>query len=268
MRKILISIVVVLIVVVIGAVFYVYTNLDAIVKAAIEQYGTEAVKTSVQVEGVEIKLTEGAASIQGLTVANPGGFSLPQAFSLGEIAVDIDLERTSKELVAIDAIRIAAPRVFYEINAERQASLNILKDNLGADSGVSSSTTAPDETPPAEQTAPMQLDIARFEFQDASLHAKLVPLDNKTYDLKLPALVLTSLQGTPEQISQQLLDRLIDHAREEVKKQGLDKEIAELKAKAQQRVDEERAKLEQKADERLEEEKQEVEDKLKDLLNR
>ena len=268
MRKTLIAIIVILIVVVVGAVFYVFSNLDAIVEAAIEQYGTEAVKTSVQVEGVSIKLTEGAAAIQGLTVANPDGFSLPQAFSLGEIAVDINLEKTDKELIAIDAIRIAAPQFFYEINAESQASLNVLADNLGTDSGASSSTTAPDETSTAEQTAPIRLDIARFELQDANLRAKVVPLDNKTYDLKLPALVLTDLQGTPEQISKQLLDLLIDHARDEIKKQGLDEELDELKAKAQQSIDEERATLEQQADEQLEEEKQEVEDKLKNLLNR
>lgn len=268
MRKTLIAIIVVLIVAVVGAIFYVFSNLDAIVEAAIEQYGTDAVKTSVQVDGVAIKLKEGAATIQGLTVANPDGFSLPHAFSLGEIGVDINLEKTDKELIAIETIVIAAPQVFYEINAERQGSLKILADNLGSDSGASGSASAPDEPSAAGQTPSVQLDIARFELQDASLRAKLVPLDNKTYDLKLPALVLTNLQGTPEQISTQVLDRLIDHASEEVKKQGLDKELADLKAKAQQRIDEERTKLEQQADEQLEEQKQEVEQKLKNLLDR
>jgi hypothetical protein len=83
-----------------------------------------------------------------------------------------------------------------------------------------------------------------------------------------PALVLTDLSGTPEQISRQVLDRLIDHARQEIKKQGLDQELDELKAKAQQRIDEERAKLEQQADERIDDEKQKAQDKLKNLLDR
>ncbi|MGB5279042.1 MAG: hypothetical protein WBP02_17980, partial [Gammaproteobacteria bacterium] len=96
----------------------------------------------------------------------------------------------------------------------------------------------------------------------------IVPLDYKTYDLKLPALVLTNLRGTPDQISTQLLDKLIDHARQEIQKQGLEKELAEIKAKAQQRIDEERAKLEQETDARIEEEKQKAEDKLKNLLSR
>jgi len=95
-----------------------------------------------------------------------------------------------------------------------------------------------------------------------------VPLQDKTYDLKLPTLVLTDLSGTPEQISRQVLDRLIDHAKKEIQKQGLDKELAEMKARAQQRIDEEKAKLGQKADDRIEQEKQEAQDKVKNLLGR
>ena len=268
MKKTVFSIIILLVIVIAGAVFYVLNNLDALVKAAIEEFGSDAVKTSVQVEEVAIRLNEGAATIYGLTVASPAGFSLPQAFSLGEVTVDINLEKTSKELVAIDAINIAAPRVFYEITADRKGSLNILKDNLGMGAGASAGTSSGAESSKSSAGAPIKLDISRFEFKDASLHAKVVPLKDNTYDLKLPALVLTDLTGTPEQISRQVLDKLIDHAKKEIQKQGLDKELAELKAKAQQRVDEEKAKLEQQADDRVEQEKQKAQDKLNNLLGR
>lgn len=259
---------IILVLAIAAGIFYVFSNLDAIVKAAIEEFGSDAVKTSVQVENVAISLTEGSASISGLSVANPDGFSLPQAFSLGEVAVDINLEKTDKQLIAIDAINIAAPEVFYEINADREGSLNILKDNLGMGAGASAGTSSGAESSRDSTQAPMKLNIARFEFKDASLHAKVVPLKDKIYDLKLPALVLTDLNGTPEQISRQVLDRLIDHAGKEIRKQGLDKELAEIKAKARQRIDEEKAKLEQKADERIEQEKLKAGDKLKNLLGR
>jgi len=134
--------------------------------------------------------------------------------------------------------------------------------------GASADAPAGGGAPAASETAPVKLDIARFEFKDASLHAKVVPLQDKTYDLKLPTLVLTDLSGTPEQISRQVLDRLIDHAKKEIQKQGLDKELAEMKARAQQRIDEEKAKLGQKADDRIEQEKQEAQDKVKNLLGR
>ncbi len=268
MKKTIFIIIILLLIVIAGAVFYVLNNLDALVEAAIEEYGSDAVKTSVQVEKVEIRLTEGAATINGLTIANPDGFSLPQAFSLGEITVDINLEKTQQELIAIDAINVAAAKVFYEINAERNGSLNILKDNLGMSAGASTGTSVEDKPSKDSAGAPIRLDISRFEFKDASLHAKVVPLKDKTYDLMLPALVLTDITGTPEQISRQVLDKLIDHAKNEIRKQGLDKELAELKAKVQQRVDEEKAKLEQQADDRVDQEKQKAQDKLNNLLGR
>jgi hypothetical protein len=266
MKKTVFAIIILMVIVIVGAVYYVLNNLDALVKAAIEEFGSDAVKTSVQVEEVAIRLREGAATINGLTVANPDGFSLPQAFSLGEVTVDINLEKTSEELVAIDAINVAAPKIFYEITADRKGSLNILKDNLGMGAGVSAGTSSGAESSKSSAGTPMKLAIARFEFKDASLHAKVVPLNDKTYDLKLPTLVLTDLNGTPEQIFRQVLDRLIDHAKKEIKKQGLDKELAEIKAKAQQRIDEEKAELKQQADDRVEQEKQKAQDKLKNLL--
>ena len=268
MKKFLIAIIVVLIIAIAGAIYYLISNLDAIIEAAIEQFGSDAVKTSVEVDKVETWLSEGTAVVYGVTIANPDGFSMPLAFSLDEIAVDINLEKTDKEVIAIDLINIAAPRVFYEINEQRQGSLNILKDNLGISGGTSRTGASPGTEPSSGSAVPLQLDIARFEFKDASLHAKVVPLKGKTYDLKLPSLLLTDLKGTPEQISRQVLDKMIDHAKNEIRKQGLDKELAEIKARAQQRIDEEKAKLEQQADERIDAEKQKAEDKLKDLLSR
>lgn len=266
MKKTVFAIVIILVVALAGAIYYVFSNLDAIVKAAIESYGSDAVKTSVRVEDVAIRLTEGAATINGLTIANPDGFATPLAFSLGEITVDINLEKTGQDLVAIDTVNIIAPEVFYEINAEREGSLNVLKDNLGVGAGGAGDASGDADAPGG--STPISLDIARFEFRDASLHAMVAPLNNRSYDLKLPALVLTDLKGTPEQISRQLLSRLIEHARNEISKQGLDQELAEIKARAKQQIDQKKAELEQKADDHIEEEKQKAEDKLKNLLGR
>jgi hypothetical protein len=268
MKKILVVLFIVLLMVIAGAVYYLVSNLDAIIEAAIEEFGSDAVKTSVEVDKVETRLTEGTAAVYGLNVANPEGFSMPHAFALDEITVDINLEQTDQETIAIDLIKIVAPRIYYEINEQRQGSLNMLKDNLGTGDAT------PVDSPPnaagtsGPQQAAMKIAIARFNFSDASLHAKIVPLNNKTVDLKLPPLVLTDLSGTPDQISRQVLDKLVDHAENEIRKQGLDRELAEIKARAQQRLDEEKARLQQQADERIEEEKSRVEDKLKNLLGR
>ena len=61
-------------------VYYLLSNLDSIVKAAIESYGSEATQTTVRVGKVQLKLTDGSGSISGLTVGNPKGFAAAQAF--------------------------------------------------------------------------------------------------------------------------------------------------------------------------------------------
>ena len=49
-------------------------SLDSIVKAAIEEHGSKATGTRVEVAGVHIELKEGSATVTGLVVTNPDGF--------------------------------------------------------------------------------------------------------------------------------------------------------------------------------------------------
>ena len=130
MKKFTLAVFVLLVIALAVVIYYVFYNLDAIVKAAIEKYGSEAVHTRVNVDKVKIELTKGKGTIQGLTIANPGGFSLPFVFSLGEITTKINIDKTSQDLIVIDLISIGAPEIFYEINAERLGNLNVINKNL------------------------------------------------------------------------------------------------------------------------------------------
>lgn len=262
MKKTLLIVVVLLIAVIAGGVYYVLTNLDSLVKEAIEKYGSQATHTEVRVQSVNIRLKDAAAAISGLTVANPKGFSGANAFSLGQIATRLDVKATSKDKIVINEVRIQKPEVFYEVNADKQGNLNLLKDNLagGAKPATEKSAKAGGQPP--------IITIHRFEFAGAALHAKLVPLNNKEYNLTLPSFELANLSGTPEQISKQVLNQLIDRARDEIRKKGIDAELEKARAQVKEKVDAEKAKLKEKADTRVEEEKAKAQDKLKQLLGK
>jgi len=131
-RKILIIITGVLVVVIASAIILILTNIDSIIKAAIEQYGAEATKTAVRVSSVKIHLTSGEGAIAGLTVANPHGFSSPYVFRLGKIRARIDTRTITSNPIVIDEIRVAAPQVTYEINAAGASNISLLKQNLQA----------------------------------------------------------------------------------------------------------------------------------------
>ena len=130
MKKIALGAVLVLLLTIGFGVYYLLSNLDSLVKTAIETYGSEATQTSVRVASVKIELTDGSGAIRGLTVGNPQGFGAKQAFSLGEIATQVNLKSLSEEVTVIEQITVRAPEVFFELNAAGKNNLAKLKENL------------------------------------------------------------------------------------------------------------------------------------------
>ena len=63
MKKVILGLMLIIVLAIAGSVYYLLTNLDALVEAAIEKYGSEATQTSVLVDSVKINLTDGAAGI-------------------------------------------------------------------------------------------------------------------------------------------------------------------------------------------------------------
>ncbi len=267
MKKVILSLLLIVVIAVAGGVYYLLTNLDNLVETAIEKYGSEATQTSVLVDRVKINLTDGAAGITGLTVANPAGYDFKNAFSLGEIRAAIDLQSLQEEPYIINEITVLAPQVFVEINEDKKSNLNQLKNNLTA--GLTAK--APNEKPQAEGSAKEpRLIIRRLTFADGTIQAKVAALQNKEYKLKLPGLNMTNLGGskgaTVTELATEILKRLTDQASDVVRKDIVDAELNKLKAKAQQRIDEEKAKLQNKTDSKIEAEKDKAKDKLKSLF--
>jgi len=269
MKKVIIGFVLVFIIAISAGVYYLLTNLDSLVEAAIEKYGSEVTQTAVLVDSVKINLADGAAGINGLTVANPSGFVMPYAFSLGEIRAGIDLQSLQEEPYTINDITVLAPQVFVEINEDNKTNLNALKKNLTA--GSPATTQDGNTQVPAEGDAKEpRLIIRRVTFSDGNIQAKVAALQNKEYQLKLPELDMTNLGGskgaTASELASEILKRLTDRAIDVVKKNIIDAELNKLKEKTQQKIDQEKAKLEEKADSKVDEQKDKVKDKLKGLF--
>jgi hypothetical protein len=225
-------------------VYYLLSNLDSIVKAAIESYGSEATQTTVRVENVQLELTDGSGAIRGLTVGNPQGFAAAQVFSLGEIATQIDLKSLSEDVTVIEHIIVRAPQVFFELNQAGKNNLEKLNENLS--SGASAN---PGSSSSQNSGAEPKFIIRKLLFEGGSIHAKVVPL-NRDYDLKLAKIEMTNLGGkngaTPAKIADQVLKELTARALAEVKRKGLDQYKEKLEAEVNQRLDAEKEKLGEK----------------------
>ncbi|MBW2520085.1 MAG: hypothetical protein JRD88_07010 [Deltaproteobacteria bacterium] len=248
MKKIAVGALLVFLITVGLGVYYLISNLDSIVKAAIEHYGSEATQTAVLVDQVQIKLADGSGFIRGLTVDNPQGFDTPQAFSLGEIATQIALKSFSEDTIIIEHVIVQSPEVYFELNATGQNNLAALKQNLSK--GVPSTS----DTPAENNGADPRLIIRKLLFEGGIIHARLLPLD-KAYELKLPKIEMTNLGGksgaTPRQIADQALKKLTDQAMAVVRNKGLDQYKEKLEGEVNQRLDAEKEKLHQNLGEAL-----------------
>lgn len=140
-KKILIA-VVVLIVIVAGAAYLLYSNLGPIVKAAIEKYGTEATQAQVKVDSVSLSAWTGEGKITGLVIDNPNGFTTPHAFELDSIAVTIDSSTLTHNPIEVKEVTIASPHVTYEQGASG-GNLQKLQQNVAQYAGGSASARSP-----------------------------------------------------------------------------------------------------------------------------
>lgn len=116
----------------------VFSSLDKVVRKAIETVGTHVAGVPVRVDSVTIGLSDGKASIKGLTVGNPQGFQSDKAFELGEIAVAIDTGSVTSNPFIVKDVTIAGAKVTYEIGSQG-SNLDALQRRVSGSSGDSSS---------------------------------------------------------------------------------------------------------------------------------
>ncbi len=196
MKKVILGILVVLVLLIGGAIYLVYTNLDMLVERGIETAGTEAAGTPVQVDSVELDLLGGSAIIRGFTLANPDGFSDAAMLSFDELAVVIDLARMTQQSISIVSITALNPHLLYETH-EGASNLDAVRDRLAS------------EEPAPEQPGPeMNIEIGSIVIEDisATVSSELMP---EPAEVDLGDIRLQDLSGTPNEIAQAVLRPLL-----------------------------------------------------------
>lgn len=121
MKKLL-SVVIVLVALVGGVLFYVGANLDSIVKGLIEEHGSAATQTPVRVAGVSIALAEARAGISSLKVGNPEGFA-GNAIEMEAFSISLDADSLTSDVIVIEEIVVDGAR----LNVIQQANGNNLQ---------------------------------------------------------------------------------------------------------------------------------------------
>jgi len=216
LKKILIG--VVALVIIAGAgMYFLYSNLGSIIKAAIEKYGSEATQATVSVDSVTLSPTDGAGSIGRLVIGNPPGFTTPRSFDMGELKLAVDVRTLTSNPVTIKDITIVAPQVMYE-RGQKGGNLEAIRDNVQKYAG----TPAGSKPPPSEgsSSAPTKSEqpekkviIENLYVRDAKVTITapgLPALGTRTLETTLPTIHLKDIGkdkggATPAEVAQQVL---------------------------------------------------------------
>lgn len=149
MKKLLL-ILVVLVAVVAGGIFWAYHSVDLLVKFAVEHYAPEVAGVGVKVGEVQISARDGRGAVRDVVIGNPQGFSAPSAARLGEIRVWVDPLTITDAVVYIHEIVIDSPAITYE-KGDKGTNLEAIQKRI--DSYVKSSAAG---EAPAKDARPVR----------------------------------------------------------------------------------------------------------------
>lgn len=248
-----------LLVLIAGAAWYLLSGASDFIRVQIEQQGSKYLGTTVSVSKVDLALTEGRMSISDLNIANPKGFSENKAFSVDSIT--LDLGEMLKEPYVVETISINAPEILYEVDANGQGNLMLLKKNLDANLPKTDNKKSEKEgANPLVIVENVTVSNVRLKLNFEKLSTGELNLEKKAYELTLPTFNAGSIgqpNGLPADkvglaVVNKMLDNVIAAAKAEAKKRLAE----EAKKKAKEELDKQKDKLLDKAS-----------DKLKGLLN-
>lgn len=108
----------------IGAAYF----LGSIVKAGVNSFGPKLTQTMVELQGAHISPLTGSGTLSGLSVGNPRGWSEGNAFTLGQVHVDVEPFSVLGDHVVINEITIDEPVFNYETKIVSSNIKDLLKN--------------------------------------------------------------------------------------------------------------------------------------------
>jgi len=190
MKKFLL-VLVVLAVVVIAALFLVGSNLDGLVKKAIETAGPPITQTTLTIGGVSLSPRSGSGALKGLIIGNPSGYTAPYAIKLGEAKLEVAPASLLTDKIHIKSIAVTGA----QITIEGGLGDNNLKQILA---NIDRFTAGEKSAPAGDAGSKKKLQVDDFFLSGAQVDVKFALLGGKALSVPLPDIHLTNLGSSGE----------------------------------------------------------------------
>ncbi len=224
MLKKLVLTVLVLVALIAGGVYYIWSNFDMLVKVAVEKYGTAATQTTVKLGGVDIALNTGAGTLNEFSMGNPAGFSSGKSISFKKITVDADIESfQGTGPIVIRRVVIQNPVVNYEIAGNGGSNLGTIVQNAknyaeSFGNNKKPKTATPSEPSSEKESRKVIIEELLVEEGEVSIsQPALEKVSGKPMLAKLPTIRLTNIGkarggATAAEVAEQLFGAITKSA--------------------------------------------------------
>jgi hypothetical protein len=225
-RKIAGAVTLLAVVVIAIAVYFLLSNLNSLVAEAIEKHGSDVTDTSVGVSGVEISLREGRGSIDGMRIASPDGYNARDAFTLGNITVDIDVKSVTEDPIVIDEIRISAPVVTAEFNEKGASNIDEIRKHVQGYTAASGGGDGNADKSEPKEARRIRIKTFVFEKGRIDMDASALGIDKRSVDL--PEIRLTNVGGSKGALPDAIAKEIVGAIAKKVTKEIANSEVQKL----------------------------------------
>ena len=218
MKKILL-VTLLLILVLGGATYWFFDNLDDFIKNYMVENGSKMTKTEVEVDSVKTDFQKGEISINRLGIENPNGFSNSEAFEVEKVMISINKESLTQDIIEIPLVLINNPEIIYEYNGKK-TNFNVLKENIqsyqnnGSNISQEKKSTKTTESKEIKDTndkkTPKTFFIKELKIVDLEIKARVSSLKKDFLNKKIPLIVIKDIGSKSQGASPEfILERVI-----------------------------------------------------------
>lgn len=204
------------------------SNIGALIKTAVETYGTEAFQAKVLLADADVSIKNGQGQLTGLVVGNPQGFATASALKFGVIKVTLDTARTTKDVIVLKEVLIAAPAVTYEM-ASGGSNFDVLQRNAQAYARKMGAGGAKKDEKKGEGP---KLIIDNLIIREGQVGVSHALLKGKQLDVPLPNIHLKDIGkekkgAAPEEVAEQIMSSISRGAKGAVGTLNIDKMLGD-----------------------------------------
>ena len=136
----------VILVVLIGALGYIWVQGESLITQGVSSQGPRITGTPVRLSGVSFQPLGGKAGLKGFVLGTPEGFSADKSISVDEVSIDVAPRSLLSDTVHIRDIAVRAPEIVVEPTKRGMTNLQVIQKNIEKFTGPSDASASSGST--------------------------------------------------------------------------------------------------------------------------